>query len=149
MRKIACEIRKECSGGRIVAHIDIGARPGWGKFNPPALIPRLQTLPMPIDPTPPAPTPQTIFSARVEADGSTFEAPASLPLLQSAERAGVTLAASSCRNGTCRSCICKLVSGRVVYRIDWPGLSLDEKSEGCILPCVAYPASDVLIGRVC
>ena len=85
------------------------------------------------------------FTARIEPDGAGFEAPASLPLLQAAERAGLTLLASSCRNGTCRSCICQLVSGQVAYRIEWPGLSLDEKREGFILPCVAYPASDVVI----
>ncbi len=86
------------------------------------------------------------FTARVEPDGTEFEAPASLPLLQAAEQAGLTLLASSCRNGTCRACLCQLVSGQVVYRIEWPGLSLDEKREGYILPCVAHPASDVVIG---
>lgn len=39
--------------------------------------------------------------------------------------------------------MCRLVSGRVVYRIEWPGLTREEKAEGFILPCVAYPASDV------
>lgn len=52
---------------------------------------------------------------------------------------------SSCRNGTCRTCLCQLVSGQVTYRIEWPGLSLDEKREGFILPCVAHAASDVVL----
>ena len=52
---------------------------------------------------------------------------------------------SSCRNGTCRTCMCRLVSGEVSYRIEWPGLSADEKKEGYILPCVAYPESDLVI----
>ena len=86
-----------------------------------------------------------VFSARVAGDGTVFEAPAALPLLLAAEQAGVWLRDSSCRNGTCRSCLCRLVSGQVVYRIDWPGLSLDEKRDRFILPCVAYPASDVVI----
>ncbi len=73
-----------------------------------------------------------------------FDAPASLTLLQAAELAGLTLA-SSCRNGTCRFCLCQLSSGQISYRIEWPGLSLDEKRDGYILPCVAYPASDVVI----
>ncbi|MDB5930338.1 MAG: ferredoxin [Polaromonas sp.] len=90
-------------------------------------------------------TSSSSFTARIEPGGATFEAPASLPLLQAAERAGLTLLASSCRNGTCRACICQLASGQVVYRIEWPGLSLDEKLEGFILPCVAHPASDVVI----
>ena len=85
------------------------------------------------------------FTAHIAPDGTALEAPASLPLLQAAELAGLTLLASSCRNGTCRSCICRLVSGQVMYRIEWPGLSRDEKREGYILPCVAYPVSDVVI----
>jgi ferredoxin len=36
----------------------------------------------------------------------------------------------------------------VMYRIEWPGLSLDEKEGGCILPCVAYPASDVVLRNI-
>ena len=86
-----------------------------------------------------------VFSAQVAGDGPVFEAPESLTLLQAAELAGVWLRDTSCRNGTCRTCICRLVSGQVVYRIDWPGLSLDEKQGGFILPCAAYPASDVVI----
>ena len=85
------------------------------------------------------------FTARVEPDGVVFAAPASLPLLQAAELADLTLVGSSCRNGTCRTCICQLVSGQVMYRIEWPGLSRDEKREGFILPCVAYPMSDVVV----
>ena len=70
-----------------------------------------------------------------------------MPLLLAAERARLAnfRMESSCRNGTCRTCICLLVSGKVGYRMEWPGLSLDEKREGLILPCVAYPLSDVVI----
>jgi len=85
-----------------------------------------------------------VFQVRLQTAGPTFAAPASVPLLQSALAAGVWME-SSCRNGTCRSCICQLASGQVVYRIEWPGLSAEEKAEGYILPCVAYPASDLVI----
>jgi hypothetical protein len=27
----------------------------------------------------------------------------------------------------------------------WPGLNPEEKSEGCVLPCVAYPVTDVVL----
>ena len=74
---------------------------------------------------------------RPGADPVHFEAPADLPVLLAAERAGVAME-SSCRNGTCRSCICLMDAGSVAYRIAWPGLSPDEKREGWILPCVAY-----------
>jgi ferredoxin len=87
------------------------------------------------------------YTARLEPGGGCFDAPAGLPLLQAAERAGAAGAsmASSCRNGTCRTCICQLLEGQVVYRIEWPGLSKEEKAEGYILPCVAYPASNLVI----
>lgn len=89
----------------------------------------------------------SFYTARLGHDGSSFEAPSDLPLLLAAERTGIAnlQMASSCRNGTCRTCICRLVSGQVSYRIAWPGLSFEEKKEGYILPCVAYPASDVVI----
>ncbi|MCA1856495.1 2Fe-2S iron-sulfur cluster binding domain-containing protein [Massilia oculi] len=65
-----------------------------------------------------------------------FEADADASILQAAERAGIALP-SSCRNGTCRSCICRVLHGTAVHLIEWPGLSLEEKREGWILPCVA------------
>lgn len=52
---------------------------------------------------------------------------------------------SSCRNGTCRTCMCQLKSGQVRYQVEWPGLSFDEKQDGFILPCVAIPESDLEI----
>jgi hypothetical protein len=38
-----------------------------------------------------------------------------------------------------------LHSGRINYRMAWPGLSAEEKADGLFLPCVAYPASDLLM----
>ena len=61
-------------------------------------------------------------------------------LLQAALADGVRLP-SSCRNGTCRACICRLLAGQVAYTVDWPGLLAEEKAEGWVLPCVAVPAS--------
>jgi ferredoxin len=55
---------------------------------------------------------------------------------------------SSCRNGTCRTCMCRLLEGRIRYEIEWPGLSVDEKREGYILPCIAYPESDLVLEEV-
>ncbi|RYF42316.1 MAG: 2Fe-2S iron-sulfur cluster binding domain-containing protein [Comamonadaceae bacterium] len=78
--------------------------------------------------------------------GRIYEASADQPLLLSAAAAGIELP-SSCRNGTCRTCVHKLVTGRVTYRIEWPGLLAEEKAEGWILPCVAYPESDLVIDR--
>ncbi|WP_076997402.1 2Fe-2S iron-sulfur cluster-binding protein [Variovorax sp. KK3] len=80
--------------------------------------------------------------ARIEPGGFRFETEPDRTLLQSAEAAGIELP-SSCRNGTCRTCICRLLDGQVRYRIEWPGLSREEKAEGWILPCVAEPVGDV------
>jgi ferredoxin len=81
---------------------------------------------------------------RVEPLGCTFEAPADLTVLEAAGFANVRLP-RSCRNGTCRTCLCRLLTGTVSYRIEWPGLSKEEKAEGLILPCVAVAESDLVI----
>jgi ferredoxin len=82
------------------------------------------------------------FSVHLKAEGHRFAAPPDRTLLQSAEAAGVTML-SSCRAGTCRTCMRRMVSGAVAYRIEWPGLLREEKDEGWVLPCVAYPLADV------
>lgn len=79
--------------------------------------------------------------------GQQFDAWSHQPLLISAEQGGLNWP-SSCRNGTCRTCIGQLAQGEVRYEIDWPGLSAEEMAQGCLLPCIAYPCSDVVIGAV-
>jgi ferredoxin len=76
--------------------------------------------------------------------GQHFEAGADESLLRAGLRALVPMR-SSCRNGTCRTCICRLASGQIVYEIEWPGLTREEKAEGLVLPCVARPLSDVVL----
>ncbi|MET0319786.1 MAG: 2Fe-2S iron-sulfur cluster binding domain-containing protein [Duganella sp.] len=76
--------------------------------------------------------------------GWTFEAQAPASVLEAAERAGIRLP-SSCRNGTCRTCLCRLERGAIHYRIDWPGVSPDEKRAGFILPCVAVADTDLVL----
>ena len=84
------------------------------------------------------------MKAAVEPGGFQFDCEPGRTLLQSAEAAGVELP-SSCRNGTCRTCICQLVAGSIRHVIEWPGLSAEEKAEGWILPCVAEAQSDLTI----
>lgn len=84
------------------------------------------------------------FKVRIQTQSGEFVAPQNQTVLQSALDSGYALA-SSCRNGVCRTCLCRLHSGRISYRMDWPGLSAEEKAEGLFLPCVAYPASDLLM----
>jgi ferredoxin len=73
-----------------------------------------------------------------------FSADADKTILQSAERAQI-YPLSSCRNGTCRTCISTLISGDIRYNIDWPGLSAEEKQAGLMLPCCAHPLSDLVM----
>jgi ferredoxin len=63
-----------------------------------------------------------------------FPANADQTVLLSALAAGYDMP-SSCRNGVCRTCICRLQSGRVTYRMEWPGLSAEEKAEGFFAVC--------------
>ncbi|HSV34320.1 MAG TPA: 2Fe-2S iron-sulfur cluster-binding protein [Ramlibacter sp.] len=84
------------------------------------------------------------FTARLHPDGPAFPAGTHETLLAAAASAGIDLP-SSCRNGTCRTCICRLLSGRVTYEIEWPGLLPEEKAEGWILPCVALAQSDLVL----
>ena len=85
-----------------------------------------------------------IFTVKVEPAELQYDVEGDLTLLEAAEMSRIELP-SSCRNGTCRTCLCKLVSGDVTYTIEWPGLSAEEKAEGYVLPCVARPLSNVVL----
>ncbi|MDP1979673.1 2Fe-2S iron-sulfur cluster binding domain-containing protein [Undibacterium sp.] len=86
----------------------------------------------------------TIWTLTVQPHGWACETVAELSLLEAALLEGIRIP-NSCRNGTCRTCICKMLAGKINYKIDWPGLSLEEKQEGWILPCVAQARSDVVL----
>ena len=86
------------------------------------------------------------FTGRTEPDGQQFDAWREQSLLLSLEQGGIDWP-SSCRNGTCRTCIAQVLEGQVRYEIEWPGLSAEEKSAGYALPCVAYPCSDLTLQR--
>jgi ferredoxin len=62
------------------------------------------------------------------------------------EQAGIDWP-SSCRNGTCRTCIGQLRHGKVRYDIKWPGLSLEEKRDHFVLPCVAFASAPLVLWR--
>jgi len=85
-----------------------------------------------------------LFTAQTLPDGLQVDAWDDQALLLSLEQGGSNWP-SSCRNGTCRTCIGQLHSGQVRYAIEWPGLSSDEKAQGYVLLCVAYPCSDLVV----
>jgi ferredoxin len=88
----------------------------------------------------------TIYRALLQPSGRAFDAHGDRTLLASAAAAGIEMP-SSCRNGSCRTCLRPLHAGAVHYLIPWPGLLPEERKDGgWVLPCVAYPASDVVIG---
>ena len=89
-------------------------------------------------------TTESSYRIEIAPQGWSFDCPPEQTLLLGALAAGFKLP-NSCRNGTCRTCITKLVAGRIEHRIKWPGLSFDEKKEGWILPCVACPHEDLTI----
>jgi len=86
------------------------------------------------------------FRIRVGGQAPDLEADCETSLFATMARAGIEWPVS-CRNGTCRTCIARLLKGQVRYDIPWPGLSAEEKLEGYCLPCVALPMSDVVIAQ--
>lgn len=88
--------------------------------------------------------PPSTTRIRLDVAGQTLQAPTGQTLLRTLQEAGMTWPAS-CRNGTCRACIGRLARGSVRYEIEWPGLLPEEKAAGCVLPCAAYPVSDVVL----
>jgi ferredoxin len=81
-----------------------------------------------------------LFTIRIVPQGWTFEASADDALFQSARAAGIRLP-TSCRNGTCRACMSRMLNGSVTYGVKRPGLMREERDEGWILPCIAKPTS--------
>jgi ferredoxin len=97
--------------------------------------------------TPPEADPRTTLPPpclHLEPAGWRVPLPPGLSLLEAAQQAGIRLA-RSCRNGTCRACLCRMTAGQVHYRVEWPGLSREERAEGWVLPCVALAEADVVL----
>jgi ferredoxin len=99
---------------------------------------------LPASPTPGKRCATQLYRLWLEPGTAALAAPSHQTLLQSAGQAGLEMS-SSCRNGTCRACLRQLESGQVHYLIAWPGLSAEEKAQGFILPCVAYPLTDLVL----
>ena len=89
---------------------------------------------------------EQFFIANVRPDGPQVDTSSHETLLLSLEMGGANWP-SSCRNGTCRTCIGRIGQGQVRYAIEWPGLSREEMDEGYALPCVAYPCSDLVLEK--
>lgn len=86
--------------------------------------------------------PPTLWTVHIQPQGDTADAWSDQTLLDALE-SGQLQWPSSCRNGSCRTCLGRITQGRVRYEIEWPGLSTEEIDEGYVLPCVAHPLEDV------
>lgn len=84
------------------------------------------------------------FTIRIVPQDWRFETTGTQTVLAAFDGAGMRVP-SSCRNGTCRTCLCRMVSGQIHYRIEWPGVSPDENRDGYILPCVAVADGDLVL----
>lgn len=73
----------------------------------------------------------------------TISVPDDQYILDMAEEAGIRLPAS-CREGTCSSCIAKIVSGDV-DQSEQKFLQPSELDAGYTVTCVAYPLSDCVL----
>ena len=88
----------------------------------------------------------TIYLAQL---GKSFEAEADEIILDAAERGGIVLA-YSCRSGTCRSCMTRVLSGCVEHDPEYADeLHIDrhEIADGYRLLCSAFARSDVELDR--
>ncbi|GAB4167456.1 MAG: CDP-6-deoxy-delta-3,4-glucoseen reductase [Wenzhouxiangellaceae bacterium] len=85
------------------------------------------------------------FEVCNQTSGRRFAARSGETVLAAALRQGVVLP-YSCKNGTCASCKCRLVEGRVHYPYNPPAaLTPDELYDGAILACQAVPDSALVI----
>ena len=81
----------------------------------------------------------------IAGSGKTFDARSDETVLTAALRQGIMLP-YSCKNGTCASCKCRLVNGRIDYPYN-PPAALDDGdlANGAMLACQATAASDLEI----
>jgi ferredoxin-NADP reductase len=79
------------------------------------------------------------FHLALSRSGRATEVAATQTLLEAAEAAGAEIP-NSCRGGTCRTCVTRLVRGNVHCESEM--LEPQEREEGFVLPCVSFARSD-------
>ena len=86
------------------------------------------------------------YHVTLQPSGHTFPVGENEAVLDAALREKGSLLPYGCRNGTCGSCMGKILSGEVAYPEGRPtGLSEREQAEGKALLCQARPCSDLVI----
>ncbi len=85
----------------------------------------------------------TVAQVRIAENGALLDVRAKETLLQALERQGYT-PNYSCRTGVCGICRLRLLSGQVRHS-EASGLTPDERAEGYILACTAYPTGEITL----
>lgn len=89
------------------------------------------------------------FTVTLAASGKQFSVESDETILEAAERAGV-LMAFSCRSGTCRSCLTRIISGCAEHDPEYADeLNIDagELADNYRLLCSALAQSDVTLEK--
>ncbi len=69
-------------------------------------------------------------------------------LLEAMGQAGLPVR-QACRNGVCGLCRCRLREGEITYHWKRPhGLWQKDQEAGLILPCIAYPVTDLVLDQL-
>ena len=85
------------------------------------------------------------YNVTIKPSGHKFRIEASEPILERALNEGLALP-YGCRNGSCGSCIGKVLSGQFAYLDGMPsGITPQEQEDGKALFCQACPRSDLVI----
>lgn len=90
-----------------------------------------------------------MYQIRLAKTGTVFDADADEVILDASERAGIVLT-HSCRSGTCRACITRVLSGCIEHDPEYADeLSIDasEIEAGYRLLCSALACSDAELDR--
>ncbi|RXJ73074.1 ferredoxin [Veronia nyctiphanis] len=64
-------------------------------------------------------------------------------ILAAALEAGVRFP-NRCQIGACATCLCQMIEGEVQYRLD-PVMTAEEKAQGWVFTCQAYPKTDLVL----
>jgi ferredoxin len=90
-----------------------------------------------------------VYRVVLARSGSAFEIRDGETILEAANRAGIFIP-SNCRSGTCRTCMTRVLHGRVDHGSDTDdelALSAEEYATGYRLLCSAFARSDVELDR--
>jgi ferredoxin len=91
---------------------------------------------------PPAQTASNSFQLHLVDTDATIEITNGETLLAACDAAGIAIP-SACRAGVCGTCRARLVNGAV--RCDSDLLDENDRADGYILPCIAWPESDCVM----